>query len=164
MKKNNGFTLIETLIYSVLLSLIIAGSLVGVYQIISSSDKLSTKAFIEQEGNFLLRKINWALTGATVIYSPDINSYSAGLKLDKINPNDPDNPLELEFASSSKKIILKQDGNLFDLSSDYLEVSDLIFCYGTTSIPECENGQPNQIKASFKVDGQLFKITKYLRK
>src|SRR4030042_506817 len=59
-----GFTLIESLLYIALFSIIIGGALVAVYQMIESSDAVSAKNIVEMEGSFLLRKIDWALTGA----------------------------------------------------------------------------------------------------
>lgn len=156
-KKNfSGFTLIETLIYSFLLSFIIIAALSGIYQIISSADKLSIKSLIEQEGNFLLRKINWALTGADSISLPLVNSSGQTLLLNKEGLG------SLEFTLSGDKLKLSRNGGVaVDLSSDYFKISDLNFSYND---PDGTGGKPGEIKVSFKVNDQLFETTKYLRK
>ena len=59
MKK--GFTLIETLIYIALFALLIGGGVGSAYSLIASSDRITTGAMLEQEGNFLLAKIGWML-------------------------------------------------------------------------------------------------------
>lgn len=59
-----GFTLIETLIYIVLLSVILGASLGISSQILTTSGKNGGKIATQQEADFVLRKIDWALTGA----------------------------------------------------------------------------------------------------
>ncbi|OGI68550.1 hypothetical protein A2738_01575 [Candidatus Nomurabacteria bacterium RIFCSPHIGHO2_01_FULL_42_15] len=63
--KNNksGFTLIEVIIYIALFSLLLGTAFVAAYQLIDGSVRLGTKNTIQDEGNFIMRKINWALTG-----------------------------------------------------------------------------------------------------
>lgn len=65
-KKNvkNGFTLIEVLIYIGLYSIIMGGAVVAAYAIFESSAHNQTKAMVEEEGNFLAGKIDWALSKA----------------------------------------------------------------------------------------------------
>ncbi len=58
-----GFTLIETVIYIALFTLIITGTLASTYSIVSSSARNQTKAMIQEEGSFLVGKIDWVLTG-----------------------------------------------------------------------------------------------------
>lgn len=62
-----GFTLIETLIYIALFTLIIFGSVVTAYNLVQGSDMLNKKTVTEEEGNFVLRKLDWAMTGLTSI-------------------------------------------------------------------------------------------------
>lgn len=62
--KQSGFTLIETLLYVVLFSFIMVGTLISIYGIMGSSARNKTKAMIEEEGSFIIGKIDWALTGA----------------------------------------------------------------------------------------------------
>lgn len=62
-KKQSGFTLIETLIYIVLFTMIIGGGMVAAYQIIQATSGGTNHVVMEEEANFLLRKIDWALTG-----------------------------------------------------------------------------------------------------
>src|SRR5690242_9893092 len=63
---NKGFTLIETMIYIALFSVLIGGGMIGAYQIIMSSDSTSAKVIAEQEAVFVIQKINSVLTGATI--------------------------------------------------------------------------------------------------
>ncbi len=62
-----GVTLIETLIYIALFALLIGGGVSSAYSLIESSDRIGVHAMVEEEGNFLLAKINWAFeTGMNV--------------------------------------------------------------------------------------------------
>lgn len=58
-----GVTLIETMVYIALFSIIIGGSVVAAYQILESSGRSQTRAMLQEEGDFLIGKIGWALSG-----------------------------------------------------------------------------------------------------
>lgn len=60
-----GFTLIEAIIYIGLFSILIGTALVAAYQLIDGSGDLSTKNIVQEEGNFVLRKINYVMIGAS---------------------------------------------------------------------------------------------------
>ncbi len=68
--KEKGFTLIETIIYVAMFSMIIGGGVAAAYQMIQSTDSTSSRTILEQEANFILRKLDWALTGATLLATP----------------------------------------------------------------------------------------------
>lgn len=73
MKKTStigGVTLIETMIYIVLFGIIIGGSIVAAYQIFVSSGSGQSHAMLEEEGDFMVGKINWVLSGAKTISAP----------------------------------------------------------------------------------------------
>lgn len=65
-----GFTLIETLVYLALFALIIGGFVAASYMLFETSDRNQTKAMMQEEENFLIGKINYALSGAQVITTP----------------------------------------------------------------------------------------------
>lgn len=65
-----GVTLIETIMYISLFSLIIGGPIVAAYQIFESSGRDHTRIILQEEGDFLVAKINWALSGAQTITGP----------------------------------------------------------------------------------------------
>lgn len=64
--RQSGFTLVETMIYVALFAIIMSGAIVSIYGIIGSSARNQTKAMAEEEGSFLLGKIDWALTGVVI--------------------------------------------------------------------------------------------------
>lgn len=76
-----GFTLVETLVYLALYAIIITGAVAGVYSIVESSAHNQTKALVQEEGNFLIGKIDWALANAKTISSPIANRAGATLSV-----------------------------------------------------------------------------------
>ena len=63
MKK--GFSLIEVIIYIALMAFLMGAGITAAFFVIDSSQKNKEEVNVQAEGNFILRKIDWALTGAT---------------------------------------------------------------------------------------------------
>jgi len=135
----SGFTLIETLLYIVLFSIIIGGGFVAVYQIIAGSRASQTKAIIEAEGNFVLRKIDWALNGSSII-SP-INSLSNTLEINRQGTT-------LGFSPLGEQVILEISGNSYELTSNRIKVTNLEFIH--------DSGPPASITTTFQLNGHEF--------
>ena len=70
MKTQSGFTLIETIIYIALFSLIMSGAVVGMYTLFESTAHNNSEAQLEEEGNYLSQKIDWYLSQVKTIQSP----------------------------------------------------------------------------------------------
>ena len=148
---NNGFTLIETLLYALFLSFILSGTLGAAYQIIQSSDRLSLQVTAVEEANFLNRKIDWALTDST-ISSPAPGTSSSTLSVNKAG--------SLIFDLNGTDARLKRGAaSPLVLNSAAAPVSGLTF-YHIAAV----GSQPEGIRANFVVNGFPFSITKYLRK
>jgi type II secretory pathway pseudopilin PulG len=75
---SHGFTLIETIIYLALFSIIFTGIFVSVYPIFSSADRLTKNIAIESESMFIVSKINYALNDAITSSGGTITSPAAG--------------------------------------------------------------------------------------
>lgn len=65
-----GFTLIETLVYLSLFSLIMGGVVVSAFQVFESTGRSQTRAMIQEEGDFLVGKVDWVLSGIQGINAP----------------------------------------------------------------------------------------------
>jgi prepilin-type N-terminal cleavage/methylation domain-containing protein len=72
--KNKGFTLLETIIYLALFSVLMSGALVAVYTLLQSGTQNLNATSIQAEGTFINRKLSWALSGATAVTAP--NTYT----------------------------------------------------------------------------------------
>lgn len=121
-----GFTLIETIIYAVLISMIIGFSSFVVYQIINTQEMLKAKIELEEEANFILQKINWALAGASVINQPAANATSTTLSINKANFIQ--NPLIFDL--NNKNIRLSRGGSeAVVLNNSDINIDQLVFEY-----------------------------------
>src|SRR4051812_3687096 len=65
-----GFTLIETLVYLALFTLIIGGFGSASYMLFETNDRNQTKAMLQEEKDFLIGKIEWELSGAKTVTAP----------------------------------------------------------------------------------------------
>lgn len=72
--KNKGFTLLETIIYLGLFSVLMSGALVAVYTLLQSGTQNLNAISIQAEGTFINRKLSWALSGATTVTVPDLHT------------------------------------------------------------------------------------------
>ncbi len=160
---NKAFTLIETIIYITLFTLLMGTVFITAYEIISSSRALSTRTEIQNEGNFVIRKINWAMIGVETIITPAITN-SKNLRIIKHDGT------KIHICLDKDKIKIHDgnygscnDANYISLTTDNVSVSDLEFEF----IPAVGSG-PSGVKAKITItknnQDYLFSITKHLRK
>jgi prepilin-type N-terminal cleavage/methylation domain-containing protein len=64
-KKQSGFTLIETVVYLALFGIMFSGAITAAYGILESGGRNNTRAMLQEEGEFMLAKINWAVSNAS---------------------------------------------------------------------------------------------------
>lgn len=159
----SGFTLIETLLYLALFSIIIGGVLVSAYQIIQASTASQENALIQEEGHFLVAKFNWAMTGATAINEPTPPpppGTNSGLILQVDKPGFPS---FITFTTNGADLLIDKGSGPLPLNSDSVRVENLIFTT-TTAV-----NKPTALQANFRVTSKLtgkyqdFSTTKYLR-
>jgi len=148
LKKDSGFTLIEVIIYIGLFSVIIGGGMVATYGIIQSTDNGSNHVILQEEANFLLRKVNWALTGA--------ESFTTGSSLSIVKDG-----ITLVFDLDSENMRLTKASVTSILNSSSISVSNLTFTTVKT------NGITTSFTLTTAQNGrnitQNFSTTKYLR-
>jgi ABC-type amino acid transport system permease subunit len=63
-----GFSLLETLMYLCLFALVMEGTLSSIFSITESANRNATKAYIEQEGDFIEEKIDYEISQASLVY------------------------------------------------------------------------------------------------
>lgn len=157
-RRSMGFTLIETLVYLALFSLIIGGFIVVSYMLFEASGRNQTRAMLQQEKNFLVGKIDWILDGAQTIHLPEGSAPDTTLFLTK-------------YGGSSYRISLEGREMAFDgraLSTADVTVSNLVF------IRRIESGTGlESIEAGFTITArtpagavitETASTTRYLRK
>lgn len=148
LTNQKGFTLIEVIIYIALFSLLMGTAFYTAFQLIDGSSNLSVKTTAESEGNFVMRKFNWAMTGAS-----DFIPNGSELTINKYTgPN-------VEIKLNSEKILMDSTGSFLPITTENVKATDLQF----ELIPASSPG-PKGIKATFKINEIPFSITKYIRK
>jgi len=151
-----GFTLVETIIYTALISIIIGGALVTVYQVLESNNALYNKIIVEQEANFLLRKFAWALSGVSSINLPVVGATSSVLSINKINF--PENPLVFDLNATDIRLKRGSQEPVI-LNAQNVKITNLVFQH----LASVGSG-PEAIKINLTVDSQTFSTIIYLRK
>lgn len=109
---NRGFTLIETLVYIALLGILMGGAMLAVYQLIANVGQVNANIAIEEEANFLLRKVNWALGNGYDTSDFDLDGDNLEFNGTILNSAD---VVVSDFDSSDPtKITFKLNGRLFE--------------------------------------------------
>lgn len=152
-KKNNGFTLMETMIYIALFSIILTGAITGAYNLLEGGKRNIDSSKIEEDGNFINRKINWALSGATTV------SVSPSGKILTITRPDLGAQSPIIISENSGEITIQRSSGVpVPINNDRFVISDTVFTY-----KPADNGKPPSIFISFKVNGTNFQFKNYLR-
>ena len=154
--RNKGFTLIETLIYIVLFTVLIGGGFVTAYNLMEGTDMLNSKMIIQEETNFVLRKINWVLNGVATVNTPS-TGFADTLSVTKYGGQ------VVEMRLNAGKIEIKDgiSSSFVPLTTDNVVVSTLQFQY----LPAVGTGpsSPAGIIASTTINGFVSTTTKYIR-
>jgi hypothetical protein len=151
-----GFTLMETMIYIALFALLMSGAIIGVYNLLEGSSRNVAATGIQEEGVFLNRKINWALSVAKTI-SPNP---SGGDTLSIVTRPDSGvlSPLVISGADNKTLTIARGPGAPTQLNSDRYKVSNVKFSYLAGG-----NGKPASVSVSFLIEDKPFNFRAYLR-
>lgn len=158
MKKVKGSTLIEVIIYIALFSILTVGGFVSAVQIIDSSNKTNRALTAQEEGNFVVRKISWAMSNLDPLNPPAVTG-SGCEQILTLNKTDYfSNPVV--FRKNLSKVEIKQGNNDFvPVTTENVDVSCLEF-----KIIFSTNNSPFGISATTTVNDTDFSITKYERK
>jgi type II secretory pathway pseudopilin PulG len=75
----SGFTLIETIIYLALFTIVIGGIVVAAYAMFENADRNQAKAMLQDEQNFVMAKIALAMNNGQIINVPGNNLSGSSL-------------------------------------------------------------------------------------
>ncbi|KND51768.1 MAG: hypothetical protein ABA06_00710 [Parcubacteria bacterium C7867-001] len=78
-----GFTLLETLVYIALFTILIGGAVVGAYNLFEAAERGGTRVMLQEETDFLIAKVNWALSGAQAVTAPGVGTTGSALTVAK---------------------------------------------------------------------------------
>ncbi|MEI6660188.1 MAG: prepilin-type N-terminal cleavage/methylation domain-containing protein [bacterium] len=153
-KHNRAFTLIEAVIYIALFGILMSGVIVATDQLIQGSHRNEQSISIQEEGTFIIRKINWALSSASSVSS---------LKENTLVIHMPDGILRTIWGDGSGIYISKSNNipvvtNSTVLNASAFPVSSLFFVVSPAS-----SGKPAGVSVSFSILGRAFIFKRYLR-
>ena len=151
---NKGFTLIETMIYIALLTIIMTGALISIYQIFQSVNSVNTKVSIQNEGNFVLKKINWTLSGVESIDIPSAGEFSDTLSVTKTGGAQI--TIRHNPANQSVEIQNGTENPFIPITSNNIQVTSLGF--------EATTSPVLGVTATTTLGNTVFQTLKYLRK
>lgn len=80
-----GFTLIEALVYLALFSILMGGAAIAAYNLFDSAVKVGTRTMLQEEGDFMIAKIDWVLSGAKAVTAPAAGVTGSSLTVAKWN-------------------------------------------------------------------------------
>ena len=101
-RAKDGFTLLETIIYIAIFSVITSFVMVVFYQLIGGEEIHRNRVEVDTEANFMMQKLVWALSGASQINQPTAGATSSIFSVDKFNYGQ--NPVTLDIASRNLRI------------------------------------------------------------
>lgn len=145
---SKGFTLVEVIIYIALFSLLMGTAFVTAYGLIDGISDLHTKNMVQEEGSFVMRKLNWALTGA------DTFSIS-GSELTIHKYDGTTVMIKLGSGGDAEKILMDSTGSFLPITTENVKVTNLQF--------QQVGSNPIGISATTTVNSVDFVITKYKR-
>ncbi len=153
LKALRGFTLMETLIYGVLVAIVIGGVILSLYVLVVSSQAINDKVVVEEEANFMIKKMEWALAGYQTISSPASGASGASLSINKFNYGS--NPIVFDLSGGSLRIT-EGGGSPVPLSSAKVMVSNLNFNH----LAAIGTG-PDGVKMTMTINGRDFELVTY---
>ncbi len=123
MMKNNGFTLIETLIYSGIVSGFITISLFLVLQMIEFRSSLENQRELNENQRFLIQKLNWALRGSA-INSPAAGASAGSISVNKIGYAS--NPIVIDSLNGAVRLA-SGGGTALPITNAFASTTNLVF-------------------------------------
>lgn len=147
-----GFTLLETVIYIALFSILMSGVLVTLFQLLDAGTMNRTAVAVQEEGTFVNRKINWALAGATAVNVP--NTKTLTITRPDLGAQSP-----LQITESAGEMRISRGGATpVPLTTSEFEVADT-----EISVIPPASGVPTAVRVSYTIEGTPFVFITYLR-
>ncbi|MDE1970769.1 MAG: hypothetical protein KGI50_04330 [Patescibacteria group bacterium] len=156
LHNHTGFTLLETILYLALTSFILTTLFGTFYAITVNQTEIARKSLVEEDANFILKKIEWVLEGS-IITEPAIGTTTPALVVTKQDYGS--NPITIDDNQRNIRIQLGSADPL-PLNNNALPATELSFQqylpYATSSIV--------LLQTSFMLDGKLFSSNFYVQK
>ena len=158
----HGFTLIETIVYLALFSILMTGIISSVYLLFENSDRNQTKSMLQEEKGYLLGKINWAMAGMQIVVTPGANLSGTSLNVVKYYGT----PVTISLSGTN--MTFTTTGPAQTLNNTNVKVTKLVFIHTYAG-----GTNPESVEAGFTISAtspngatitQTASTTRYLRK
>lgn len=132
-KSNMGLTLVETLLYVVIVGIVIGGFITFIYGILLASERADGNMGLADAKLFIEQKLEWALQGVQSITVPGGGGSGNTLTLTKVNFGE--NPVTIDAASGMLHAQFG-GGAPVPLTPTEISVSDLLFDHSVSGLHE----------------------------
>lgn len=122
VKYKNGFSLIETVVYLAVVTLVLGVIMNLYFTVLGAREEIRPREIIEGETRFSLNKIIFWTRRADAIISPSDQGEVLKLEMEDedINP--------VEFEIRDKRLVLRKGGKQWqELTTDRVEITNLVF-------------------------------------
>jgi prepilin-type N-terminal cleavage/methylation domain-containing protein len=153
-----GFTLVEMLVYIALLALLIGGTVYAAFWLLTDVNDIRAKINTDEEANFILRKIGWALSGAnaSAVALPAPGNSGGTLRVAKTGFAD--NPICVTLAAGEVRLARGAPA-----CTDYLPLSTRnVAVAGLEFDRYIAAGGQEAIRTTFTVNDRQFELIEYL--
>ena len=148
-KFTTGFTIIEMIIYVALFSIIMGSLVATAFYLSKSAIDTSGKVTTEEEINFVLKKFDWAFTGAESD-SIDVGTPNQlSLENESVSPD----PIVIRL-NGENDIEMEIEGDVHLLTTKNVSVEDLNFSFDSDT---------RMLSAALTIDGVVSEISKFLK-
>lgn len=130
IESSAGFTLLETLLYSVIFAVMLSFTVMSFYQILGSHGQNRAKLIVQNEANFFMQKIAWAFSGAEAINQFSASSGTLSFSINKYSS--PDNPIVFTFSGGVLNFS-RSGGASVLLSNNNVQITNIAGSYGLAS-------------------------------
>lgn len=120
---NRGFTLLEILIYSTIVTLFLTAGLLVTYNIIDYSDRANANRELTENEKFLVQKVFWVLQSNSAINSPLSNATGTSLSVNKLSYSF--NPLVISLSGGVVNLV--SGATTTPLTNRFVTASNLVF-------------------------------------
>lgn len=148
-----AFTLIETIIYIALLAVLMGGIVATAWNLFESNARARTVAVVQEEGDYLMGKVQWALYGAKAVTVPQATLSGNALTVVKWDTS-AGNPIQICLAGTSVRMATTTGVNCISdgvvLNNADVQISNMLFTHATSS---GDGINPESVSTSFDVSG-----------
>ena len=165
-KSAKGFTLLEMIIYIGLFGILMGGAFISAYSVMEGNGRTQNKSIMQQEGDFLVAKINWAMSSAQYVNAPAVGAAGSTFSVTRWDTSS-GNPIVISITGTDMTLS-RSGGPAQILNTDDVQVSNLTFTHEYLG-----GSNPESVKASFTLSSKTpngmpisgeFSTTNYVRK